>query len=90
MVGKSIKTKTTLEDLKVLKESPRDAEVTVAGEIIEVLDVHIEPSQIDLSSAWTILIDGAKNSLGAGAIVVLESPERQSSSTPQVEFSYNK
>ncbi|GFZ15738.1 hypothetical protein Acr_25g0001470 [Actinidia rufa] len=38
-------------------------------------EVIIEPPQVDLSLAWQMHIDGARNSQGAGAGVVLKSPE---------------
>ena len=60
-VEKSIKTKSALEVLKVIKELPQDAQVTIAGEITEVPDVGIEPPQIDLSLALKIFVDRVKN-----------------------------
>ena len=45
------------------------------GKTIKVFEVIAESSQINPSLAWRMLVDGARNSLSAGAGVVLKSPE---------------
>ncbi|GFZ09161.1 hypothetical protein Acr_20g0009690 [Actinidia rufa] len=59
----------------VVEFSPRT--VTIAGEITRGPEVDIEPPQNDLTSAWKMFIDRAKNSLRAGVGVVLKSPKGQ-------------
>ncbi|GFY81234.1 DNAJ homologue 2 [Actinidia rufa] len=53
-VERSIETKSTLDGLEVIKEPPQVVEGTIVGKITEGPEVDIEPSQIDLSSAWKI------------------------------------
>ena len=49
-------------------------EATIAGDITEGPEVNMEPPQIDFFSSWKMFVDGASNSLGSGARVVLKSP----------------
>ncbi|GFY95398.1 hypothetical protein Acr_10g0007830 [Actinidia rufa] len=73
--AKSIEIELAPEDHEVIKEAPQILEVTISREITKVPEVNIEPPQIDLSLAWKIFIDEAKNSLEAKAGVDLKSPE---------------
>ena len=74
-MGQSVETELALEDPEVTKEPPQSAEVTNAGKITQVPEVNIEPRQIDPSSSQKMFADGEKNSIWAGAGVVLKSPE---------------
>ncbi|GFZ14587.1 hypothetical protein Acr_24g0007770 [Actinidia rufa] len=64
-------------DHEVNRKPPQNTKTTVAGEISKVLEVVVEPPQIDLTSAWEIFVDRAKNSLGmwAGSANKLKVPE---------------
>ena len=43
-----------------MKKPPQNVKATIAGEIYEVLEVNVEPPQIDISTTWEMFIDGAK------------------------------
>ena len=49
--AKSVEFQLVSGDHKVVKNPPQNAKTTIAGEIIEVLEVVVEPPQIDLTSA---------------------------------------
>ena len=61
--------------LEIVQEPSQDAETTVVGEAPEVPKVIAEPPQIDPTLAWKMFVDGAINSLGARAGVVLKIPK---------------
>ena len=59
---------------KITREPPQNIETTTDGEMSGILEVT-EPPQIDPTTAWRMFINGAKNSLGVGARIVLKSLE---------------
>ena len=73
--AKTVGIKSTPGDHEIIREPPQNAEATIIGEITKVPKVNVEPPQIDLTSAWKVFIDGAKNRIGARAGVVLKSLE---------------
>ena len=74
--GTLVMAKVTPQVIEVLKE-PSQIELTVVVEdITKFPKVFEEPPQIDQSKVRKMHVDGPKNSLGAGARVVLKSPKR--------------
>ena len=60
-------------DHEVIKDPPQNAEAIIAEEITKVPKVIVKLSQVDLTSAWKMFVDGAKNNQGAGAGVLKSS-----------------
>ena len=60
---------------EVIREPPQSVGTTVAGKTSEVVEIIVEQSQIDHSSAWKMFVDGTRISLGVRSGVVLKSPK---------------
>ena len=60
---------------EVIQEPSRTVKTTIVSEMTEGPEVIAELPQIDPTSAWKIFANGAKNSLGARAGIVLKSPK---------------
>ena len=63
---KSIGIQSAQEDNEVIKEPPQSVKVTIAKKITKVPRVNVKPPQVNLTSAWRMFVDGAKNIIGAG------------------------
>ncbi|GFS40182.1 hypothetical protein Acr_00g0066980 [Actinidia rufa] len=67
--------RTTNENTEVNLEPPRERGPAELKGLPEGVEVTLEPPQVELSLAWQMYVDGARNRQGAGAGVVLKSPE---------------
>ncbi|GFY95165.1 hypothetical protein Acr_10g0005500 [Actinidia rufa] len=67
--------RTTKENTEVNPEPPREKGPAELKGLPEGAEVTLEPPQVELSLAWQMYVDGARNRQGAGAGVVLRSPE---------------
>ncbi|XP_057463838.1 uncharacterized protein LOC130753679 [Actinidia eriantha] len=63
------------ENTEVNLEPPRERYSTELKGLPEGAEVTLEPPQAEPSAAWQMYVDGARNRQGAGAGVVLKSPE---------------
>ncbi|GFZ01188.1 hypothetical protein Acr_14g0008230 [Actinidia rufa] len=72
---------TTGEDTEVNPGLPREGVTAELKELPEEAEVTLEPPQVGPSVAWQMYVDGARNRQGAGAGVVLKSPEGSNGSS---------
>ncbi|XP_057488501.1 uncharacterized protein LOC130774471 [Actinidia eriantha] len=69
------KVRATEENTEANPEPPRERDSTKLKGSPEGAEVTLEPPQVEPSEAWQMYVDGARNRQGAGAGVVLKSPE---------------
>ncbi|GFY85504.1 hypothetical protein Acr_04g0002420 [Actinidia rufa] len=67
--------RTTKENIEVNPEPPRERNPAELKGVSDGAEVTLELPQAEPSMAWQMYIDGARNHQGAGAGVVLRSPE---------------